>query len=48
MSSLRYLWGHRYGRLALLAVAIGVLGLATHYWTTAPLLLALPRRLEVR
>jgi hypothetical protein len=42
--ALTYLWGHRYGRLCLLLVAAATLGLTVHYWTTAPLLLALTRR----
>lgn len=44
MGTIKYLWGHRYGRIALLVVMIGVIGLVTHYWTAMPLMLTLPRR----
>jgi hypothetical protein len=33
VNTLRYLWTHPYGRLALLLVAVGLLGLVAHYWT---------------
>ena len=32
MNSLRYLWAHPYGRLALLALVVGIVGLTTHLW----------------
>lgn len=40
--TLRYLWSRPYGRLALLAILVGALGLTVHYWTAVPLLLTLP------
>lgn len=31
-SALAYLWSHYYGRLALLSLVVGGLGLVTHVW----------------
>ena len=36
-----YLWSTWQGRTALLCIAVGALGLTTHFWTAYPLLLAL-------
>jgi hypothetical protein len=33
VNTLRYLWAHPYGRLALLMIAVAVLGLTLHYWS---------------
>ena len=48
MTTTRYLWAHPIGRVALLVVAIGVIGLTLRYWTAVPLLLCLPRREVLR
>lgn len=43
--NMRYVWNHRYGRLAILMAVIGVIGLMAHIWIAAPLLLTIPREL---
>ena len=47
MGTLAYLWHHKLGRLAILLVLVGMVGLVFHYWTSTPLLLALPNRREL-
>jgi hypothetical protein len=32
VNNLRYLWRHQYGRLAVLALVVGVVGLTAHVW----------------
>lgn len=41
MNTLRYLWAHPYGRLAVLTIVVGVIGLTLHYWAGFILLSAL-------
>lgn len=43
MVSMRYIWSKPYGRLAVAAVIVGIVGLALHYWAPVLLAIALPR-----
>lgn len=42
----RYVWSLPLGRLAVACVAVGLVGLLTHYWAWGLTYVALPRDLE--